>query len=377
MASCQKECQRALPELCEDQHLAGEGEDVIDELGELLAEGREHGYLEAGYVQDLLGELERSPEEVEAILASLADLGIEILEGEKAHEEPGVASGTDLDLSSRAPSADSARLYLKEIGRVALLSAAEEVALAKRMEAGDLAAKRRLIEANLRLVVSIAKRYLGRGLSLLDLVQEGNLGLMRAVERFDYRRGFRFSTYATWWIRQAITRGLADQARTIRLPVHIVETISRLLRIQRQLLGELSREPSPEEIASEAKMPAYRVREILRLGLEPFSLESPKGEDGDLFLGDLIADSDEISALESAIGSMRKAELDRLLANLPGRERAIIELRFGLADDRPRTLDEVGRRYGLSRERIRQIERKTLAELRADAAAQHLRAYLD
>jgi RNA polymerase primary sigma factor len=269
------------------------------------------------------------------------------------------------------------RIYLREIGSVPLLSADEEIALAKRAEAGDGAAKARLIEANLRLVVSIAKRYLGRGLPLLDLTQEGNLGLMRAVEKFDYRKGFKFSTYATWWIRQSITRALADQARTIRLPVHMVETIGQLLSIQRHLLEELGREPSAAEIAAVADSTAHRVRETLRLGQDTLSLESPMGEEGELHLGDMIVDKDAVPPIVAVSEILRRAQLRRLLDILPPRERQVIELRFGLTDGRARTLEEVGAKLGLTRERIRQIEVKTLAKLRSYRDSQDLQDFLD
>jgi RNA polymerase primary sigma factor len=312
-----------------------------------------------------------------------ADLDIEIGEEEQdaMHGAGGLSAEADtaaeLDLSLKAPSSDPVRLYLRQIGQVPLLSAAEEVALAIRMEHGDLEAKRRLIEANLRLVVSIAKRFLGRGLSLLDLIQEGNLGLMRAVEKFDYRRGFKFSTYATWWIRQAITRGLAGQARTIRLPVHIVETIGQLLAMQRQLLEELGREPSAAEIAAAADSTPRKVRETLRLGQEPLSLESPMGDAGELHLGDLIIDTDAVAPSVAVAEILRRAQLRRLLDILPARERQVIELRFGLTDGRPRTLDEIGAKLGVTRERIHQIVTKTLAKLKGYHDSQDLQQFLD
>ena len=268
-------------------------------------------------------------------------------------------------------------MYLREIGKVALLSAAEEVALAKRIERHDMEAKRRLIEANLRLVVSIAKRYVGRGLPFLDLIQEGNLGLMRAVEKFDYRRGYKFSTYATWWIRQAVTRGLADQARTIRLPVHMGEMINRLMRVQRQLLVELHCEPSPEQIAAEMGTTPQKVREILKISQAPVSLESPIGEEGDAQLGDFIEDEETIAPPEAVSEILQKEELDAVLGTLTHRERKIIELRFGLKGEHPRTLEEVGQRFGVTRERIRQIEAKTLAKLKSYRESKRLRDFLD
>jgi RNA polymerase primary sigma factor len=354
-----------------------------EELRELLCEGRQQGYLAAEAIQAVLAELELSAEQSEAVCAICAELGIEIIEGEQ--DAPGEIPGAiaeaetmaELDLSLTTASSDPLHLYVKGIGKVSLLSAEEEVALAKRAEGGDLAAKERLIEANLRLVVSIAKRYLGRGLSLLDLIQEGNLGLMRAVEKFDYRRGFKFSTYATWWIRQAVTRALADQARTIRIPVHMVEATNKLLRVQRQLLCERNREPSPEEMAAALGVGPQKVREMLRMIQPPISLESPIGEQGDSRLGDFIEDEDAPRPPEAAIESLRKGELAALLGMLSRRERAILELRFGLAGEPPRTLEEVGRQFGVGRERIRQLENKTMARLRTCRDAQHLRDYLD
>jgi RNA polymerase primary sigma factor len=268
-------------------------------------------------------------------------------------------------------------MYLREIGKVPLLTAAEEVALAKRIERKDMAAKRRLIEANLRLVVSIAKHYAGRGLPLLDLIQEGNLGLIRAVEKFDYRKGFKFSTYATWWIRQAVTRAIADQARTIRLPVYLDEIINRLLRIQHQLARDLGREPTPEEIAAEMGITAQKVREIFRSSQQPVSLETPIGEEEDSQLADFIVDDGAIVPLEAVSESMRKEELNQVLSLLTPRQRKVMELRFGLKDGHPRTLEEVGLQFGLTRERIRQIEVKTMAKLKTYRESQRLRDFLD
>ena len=272
---------------------------------------------------------------------------------------------------------DPVRMYLKEIGKVPLLSADEEVELAKKMETGDLDARKRLAEANLRLVVSIAKRYIGRGMLFLDLIQEGNLGLIKAVEKFDYRKGYKFSTYATWWIRQAITRAIADQARTIRIPVHMVETINKLIRVQRQLLQELGREPYPEEIAKEMNLPVDRVREIQKISQEPVSLETPIGEEEDSHLGDFIQDDNVPVPAEAAAFTLLKEQLSEVLGTLTDRERKVLELRFGLDDGRARTLEEVGKEFNVTRERIRQIEAKALRKLRHPSRSRKLKDYLD
>jgi len=272
---------------------------------------------------------------------------------------------------------DPVRMYLKEIGRVPLLSAEEEIQLAKRMEAGDEEAKRRLAEANLRLVVSIAKRYVGRGMLFLDLIQEGNLGLIKAVEKFDYTKGYKFSTYATWWIRQAITRAIADQARTIRIPVHMVETINKLIRVSRQLLQELGREPAPEEIAKVMDIPVERVREIMKIAQEPVSLETPIGEEEDSHLGDFIPDEDAPAPAEAASFILLKEQLEEVLETLTPREEKVLRLRFGLDDGRTRTLEEVGQEFGVTRERIRQIEAKALRKLRHPSRSKKLKDYLE
>ena len=272
---------------------------------------------------------------------------------------------------------DPVRMYLKEIGKVSLLSADEEIELAKRMEKGDEAAKKRLAEANLRLVVSIAKRYVGRGMLFLDLIQEGNLGLIKAVEKFDYRKGYKFSTYATWWIRQAITRAIADQARTIRIPVHMVETINKLIRVSRQLLQELGREPTPEEIAEEMDMPVDRVREILKISQEPVSLETPIGEEEDSHLGDFIQDDNVPVPADAAAFTLLKEQLVEVLSTLTDREQKVLRLRFGLDDGRARTLEEVGKEFNVTRERIRQIEAKALRKLRHPSRSRKLKDYLD
>ena len=283
----------------------------------------------------------------------------------------------DLSVPDGVSIEDPVRMYLKEIGKVPLLSAEEEIELAKRMELGDQEAKKRLAEANLRLVVSIAKRYVGRGMLFLDLIQEGNLGLIKAVEKFDYRKGYKFSTYATWWIRQAITRAIADQARTIRIPVHMVETINKLIRVSRQLLQELGREPTPEEIAAEMNMPVDRVREILKISQEPVSLETPIGEEEDSHLGDFIPDDDAPAPAEAAAFSMLKEQLVDVLGTLTEREQKVLKLRFGLEDGRARTLEEVGKKFDVTRERIRQIEAKALRKLRHPTRSKKLKDYLE
>ena len=283
----------------------------------------------------------------------------------------------DLSVPEGVSIEDPVRMYLKEIGKVSLLSADEEIELAKRMEKGDEAAKKRLAEANLRLVVSIAKRYVGRGMLFLDLIQEGNLGLIKAVEKFDYRKGYKFSTYATWWIRQAITRAIADQARTIRIPVHMVETINKLIRVSRQLLQELGREPTPEEIAEEMDMPVDRVREILRISQEPVSLETPIGEEEDSHLGDFIQDDNVPVPADAAAFTLLKEQLVEVLSTLTDREQKVLRLRFGLDDGRARTLEEVGKEFNVTRERIRQIEAKALRKLRHPSRSRKLKDYLD
>ena len=302
------------------------------------------------------------------------DEDLEILLSE---EEEVDVEKIDLSVPDGISIEDPVRMYLKEIGKVPLLTAEEEVELAKRMSEGDEEAKKRLAEANLRLVVSIAKRYVGRGMLFLDLIQEGNLGLIKAVEKFDYQKGFKFSTYATWWIRQAITRAIADQARTIRIPVHMVETINKLVRVSRQLLQELGREPSPEEIAEELKMPVERVREILKISQEPVSLETPIGEEEDSHLGDFIQDDNVPVPAEAAAQTLLKEQLNEVLDSLTEREQKVLRLRFGMNDGRARTLEEVGKEFDVTRERIRQIEAKALRKLRHPSRSRKLRDYLD
>ncbi len=344
-------------------------------------------------------------EAVDSVLKLLADEGVEVVDAPAEDPDEAPRAASYADTARRAVTSDLVRIYLREIGRVPLLTADDEVQLAKSIEAGlfaeeklqggyaavgpngaqlaeyalvaadGLQAKQRLIEANLRLVVSIAKRYIGRGLVFLDLIQEGNLGLIRAVEKFDYTKGYKFSTYATWWIRQAITRAIADQARTIRIPVHMVETINKMARIQRQLHQDLGREATPDEVAAEMGLPVERVAEIQRIAQEPVSLQSPIGEE-DSDLGDFIEDADAVVPMEAAAFIMLQDQLDQVLDNLSLREQRIIQLRFGLTDGHPRTLEEVGREFGVTRERIRQIESKTLAKLRHPSRAQMLREYL-
>jgi RNA polymerase primary sigma factor len=398
----------------------------IDDVKELVARGKEKGWLTADEIADSLGGLSLTAEQVDGVYALIAEEGVEVLE-----HEPGAPDETVEDFRRetellKAPTNDPVRMYLKEIGKVSLLTADQEVDLAMRIEAGlwaeemlfdtrkfDLSkievlaerscldvewgrltpdkareicrrierdgrlAKRKLVEANLRLVVSIAKRYVGRGMLFLDLIQEGNLGLIRAVEKFDYTKGYKFSTYATWWIRQAITRAIADQARTIRIPVHMVETINKLLRIQRQLMQDLNREPLAEEIAEQMELSPDKVREIMKVSQEPVSLETPIGEEEDTHLGDFIEDSDAVVPLDAASFILLQEQLESVLHTLSQREKKVIQLRFGLHDGTPRTLEEVGKEFGVTRERIRQIESKTLSKLRHPSRSQKLRDYLE
>ena len=363
-----------------DEH-RGEGplDHAVDDVRALVAEGHEQGYLDAGRVHDALREADLTPEQMEEVFTALDDLGIDVLGSEvpAAAESAAEEDRPALDLSVKALPSDPTRLYLREIGKVPLLTAEQEVSLAKRIERRDMEAKRQLIEANLRLVVSIAKRYAGRDLSLLDLIQDGNLGLMRAVEKFDWRRGYKFSTYATWWIRQAITRAIADKSRTIRVPVHMVDTINKLMRVQRQLLQELGREPTAEEVAAQMEMTPERVRQIRKIGQQPVSLETPVGDEGDAQFGDLLEDEAAVAPPAAADEVLQREGLGRVLAQLTTRERTILELRYGLTGDHPLTLEEVGQRFGLTRERIRQIEGKTLAKLRSFREAEALREYLE
>jgi RNA polymerase primary sigma factor len=319
---------------------------------------------------------ELEPDKIEVIYEVLEKSGIDVL-GEVEDDEEEEEKELDLSLPEGINIDDPVRMYLKEIGKVPLLTGEEEIALAKRMEAGDEIAKQRLAEANLRLVVSIAKRYVGRGMLFLDLIQEGNLGLIKAVEKFDYNKGFKFSTYATWWIRQAITRAIADQARTIRIPVHMVETINKLIRVSRQLLQELGRDPVPEEIAEELDMPVDKVREILKISQEPVSLETPIGEEEDSHLGDFIQDDNVPVPAEAAAFTLLKEQLVEVLDTLTEREQKVLRLRFGLDDGRARTLEEVGKEFNVTRERIRQIEAKALRKLRHPSRSRKLKDYLE
>jgi len=389
------------------------------EVDKIIKAAKQEGSITAADLAEKLSTLDLNPDQVDAVYLRLVELSVDVVEDEAIAEEEEeeqpetpapdadddrVRARREVDMALKAPTNDPVRMYLKEIGRVPLLTAQEEVSLAKRIEAGLFAeeklettpklsddekfelrmvrrdgamAKRHLVEANLRLVVSIAKRYVGRGMAFLDLIQEGNLGLIRAVEKFDYAKGFKFSTYATWWIRQAITRAIADQARTIRIPVHMVETINKLVRIQRQLLQDLGREPTADEIAEQMELTPKKVREIQKISQEPVSLETPVGEEEDSHLGDFIEDADAPVPLERASFRLLQEQLESVLHTLSGREKEVIRLRFGLVDGQPRTLEDVGKKFGVTRERIRQIESKTLSKLRHPSRSQKLRDYLE
>ena len=344
----------------------------------LIEKGRKNGTLTYKEIMDEIDHIDLGPEQIEKIYEVLESMGIEV-QGDM-NEVSGVEEEElDLDLSIPEGVAidDPVRMYLKEIGKVPLLSSEEEIELAQKIEEGSQYAKKKLAEANLRLVVSIAKRYVGRGMLFLDLIQEGNLGLIKAVEKFDYRKGYKFSTYATWWIRQAITRAIADQARTIRIPVHMVETINKLIRVQRQLLQELGRDPFPEEISKVMDLPVEKVREIQKIAQEPVSLETPIGEEEDSHLGDFIPDDDAPAPAEAAAFTMLKEQLINVLDTLTPREEKVLRLRFGLDDGRARTLEEVGKEFNVTRERIRQIEAKALRKLRHPSRSKKLKDYLD
>jgi RNA polymerase primary sigma factor len=379
----------------------------IDEVRDLIARGKEHGFLTSEEIGAVLVAAEIAPESMDSVLQVINDEGIEVVEpaedGELDEAEARLQR-EEAEAAKATPTSDPVRMYLKEIGKVPLLTAAGEVDLAKRIEAGLFAcerlatshqlaesmtreliaierdgelAKKQLVEANLRLVVSIAKRYVGRGMLFLDLIQEGNLGLIRAVEKFDYTKGYKFSTYATWWIRQAITRAIADQGRTIRIPVHMVETINKLIRIQRQLLMDLGRDPTPEEIGREMELDADKVREIQKISQEPISLETPIGAEADTNLGEFIEDTDAVVPLDAASFILLQEQLQGVLHTLSERERRVVQLRFGLADGHARTLEEVGQEFGVTRERIRQIESKTLSKLRHPSRSRKLRDFLE
>ncbi|SMB89835.1 RNA polymerase primary sigma factor [Desulfonispora thiosulfatigenes DSM 11270] len=359
----------------------------VETVKELIVKGKKNGSLTYKEIMDALQGVELNPDQIDDIYEQFSTMGIEVVGKEEAQEDKDSTDKEDdedeeeVELDLSVPEGigidDPVRMYLKEIGRVPLLTAEKEVKLALLMEEGDEAAKRELCEANLRLVVSIAKRYVGRGMLFLDLIQEGNLGLIKAVEKFDYRKGFKFSTYATWWIRQAITRAIADQARTIRIPVHMVETINKLIRISRHLLQELGREPTPEEISVEMEIPVERVREILKIAQEPVSLETPIGEEEDSHLGDFIEDEDAPAPAEAASYILLREQLEGVLDSLTPREEKVLRLRFGLDDGRSRTLEEVGQEFGVTRERIRQIEAKALRKLRHPSRSRKLKDYLD
>jgi RNA polymerase primary sigma factor len=351
----------------------------VEELHKLVQDGLEKGFLNYDEIASGLDDVELTKDQIEDFYTYMIDHGVELVEGEThkhpPHEQPQPEEDTKtpkLDLTVE-PSLDSLRLYLREIGKVPLLTADQEVYLAKRIERGDMSAKTQMIEANLRLVVSIAKSYLGRGLSFLDLIQEGSLGLIRAVEKFDYRKGYKFSTYATWWIRQAVTRAIADKARTIRIPVHMVEKLNKVVHIERQLVQRLGREPRPDEIADELEMTTEEVREILRMSQLPVSLEKPIGEEEESELGDFVEDESAESPFDTATLSLRREDVEHALSALPERERQVIELRFGLRGTQPCTLEEVGRAFGVTRERIRQIENNTLKKLESLPEAQGLK----
>ncbi len=363
-----------------DEHAVDRGELALpdsEDLRALIVQGHERGYLTFEEISGTLEEVEVTKEQVRDLHAHLIEHGVDVIaeDGLPAYKEAkgeGQQKKPELDLTVE-PSLDSLRLYLRSIGRVELLTADQEIELAMRIEKGDMSAKRHMVEANLRLVVSIAKGYLGRGLSFLDLIQEGSLGLIRAVEKFDYRRGYKFSTYATWWIRQAVTRAIADKARTIRIPVHMVEKLNRVTHVERQLVQRLGREPEPHEIAAELKISVREVRDILRVAQMPVSLEKPVGDEDESELGDFVADEATEEPFEAATENLQREDIQRALDALPERERQVIELRYGLRGHEPLTLEEVGRAFGVTRERIRQIENNTLKKLKQLPEAQRLR----
>lgn len=353
---------------------------AMEKLRTLIAKGKQKGSLSYKDIMDHLEAVEMTEEQIDEIYELFGNLGIDITDSEAdaaENDEDSDDEDFEVNILEGVALDDPVRMYLKEIGRVPLLKPEDEVELAKRIEQGDDEARRSLTEANLRLVVSIAKRYVGRGMLFLDLIQEGNLGLIKAVEKFDYEKGFKFSTYATWWIRQAITRAIADQARTIRIPVHMVETINKLVRVQRQLLQEFGRDPLPEEIGEEMGIPSEKVREILRIAQEPVSLSTPIGEEEDSHLGDFIPDEDAPAPAEVASFQLLREQLEEVLTSLTPREQKVLKLRFGLDDGRARTLEEVGKEFGVTRERIRQIEAKALRKLRHPSRSKKLKDYLD
>lgn len=346
-------------------------------LKQLIETGKSKGVLTYKEIMDMLEDVDIDPDQIDKLYDTLETLGIDVVEEPIEHEENIVEEDLEAGLPEGVNIDDPVRMYLKEIGKIPLLSSDEEIELAKRIEQGDEEAKKRLAEANLRLVVSIAKRYVGRGMLFLDLIQEGNLGLLKAVEKFDYRKGYKFSTYATWWIRQAITRAIADQARTIRIPVHMVETINKLVRVSRQLMQELGREPTPEEVAEEMGISVDKVRDIMKIAQEPVSLETPIGEEEDSHLGDFIPDDDAPAPAEAAAFTLLKEQLMDVLDTLTPREEKVLRLRFGLDDGRARTLEEVGKEFDVTRERIRQIEAKALRKLRHPSRSKKLKDYLE
>ena len=351
-------------------------------IKDLVQHGKASGHISTNEILEAMGEIDFDPDQIEKLYDSMESMGVEIVEG--IEELPGDDSHSDekhaptgLTSAEASTTDDPVKVYLKEIGTVPLLNAEEEIKLAKLVDEGDEKAKKRLSEANLRLVVSIAKRYLGRGMHFLDLIQEGNLGLIKAVEKFDYSKGFKFSTYATWWIRQAITRAIADQARTIRIPVHMVETMNKVKRVSGQLLHNNGQEPTPEEVAEELNLPVEKIREIMRAAQDPVSLETPIGEEDDSHLGDFIPDNDALAPAEEASHVLLKEHLLEVLDTLTPREKRVLQMRFGIDDGKPRTLEEVGKEFDVTRERIRQIEAKALRKLRHPSRSKRLKDYLD
>jgi RNA polymerase primary sigma factor len=371
--------------MANDQRTEIETELTLEQVKEqLIEQGKKRSSLTYKEIMEKLGPFDQDPEQIDEFFETLQENGIDVGNESDEDQEMNPHEGDDdfnfhddLSLPPGIKINDPVRMYLKEIGRVPLLSAEDEIQLAKRIEDGDEEAKRRLAEANLRLVVSIAKRYVGRGMLFLDLIQEGNMGLIKAVEKFDFNKGFKFSTYATWWIRQAITRAIADQARTIRIPVHMVETINKLIRVSRQLLQELGREPLPEEIAKEMDLSVDKVREIMKIAQEPVSLETPIGEEDDSHLGDFIEDQEALAPADAAAYELLKEQLEDVLDTLTEREENVLRLRFGLDDGRTRTLEEVGKVFGVTRERIRQIEAKALRKLRHPSRSKRLKDFLE